>query len=78
MTKVASNRYGKSEGALKAGALMCPKCCVEYLEVEVDFEDGGTVLHDVKVLRCPTCEEEAFTPEQYDAIRARIRSAVQP
>ncbi len=78
MTKVASNRRRKSEGALKAGALMCPKCCVEYLEVEVEFEDGGTVLHDVKVLRCPTCEEEVFTPEQYDAIRARIRSAVQP
>jgi autonomous glycyl radical cofactor GrcA len=78
MTKVASNHRRKSEGALKAGALMCPKCCVEYLEVEVDFEDGGTVLHDVEVLRCPTCEEEVFTPEQYDAIRARIRSAVQP
>ena len=78
MNKVTNNRRKKSEGALKAGALMCPKCCVEYLEVEVDFEDGGTVLHDVKVLRCPTCKEEVFTPEQYDTIRARIRSAVQP
>jgi hypothetical protein len=66
------------QGAVKAGALMCPKCCVEYLEVEVDFEDGGTVLHDVKVLRCPTCEEELFTPEQYNTIKERLRNATQP
>jgi hypothetical protein len=78
MTKVTSNRRRKSEGALKAGALMCPKCCVEYLEVEVDFEDAGTVLHDVNVLRCPACEEEVFTPEQYNTIKERLRNATQP
>ena len=51
---------------------MCPTCCVELLEVEVDFEEGGNVLHNVKVLRCPICEEELFTPEQQKEIIERI------
>jgi len=62
----------KNTEALKAGALMCPTCCVELLEVEVDFEEGGNVLHNVKVLRCPICEEELFTPEQQKEIIERI------
>jgi YgiT-type zinc finger domain-containing protein len=45
---------------------------VEYVEVEFDFEVDGVILHNVKALRCPACEEEVFTPEQYEAIRKRI------
>jgi hypothetical protein len=58
--------------SIKASALLCPVCCVEYVEVEFDFEVDGVVLHNVKALRCPACEEEVFTPEQYEAIRKRI------
>jgi YgiT-type zinc finger domain-containing protein len=65
------------KGTVKAGALMCPVCCVEYVEVEVDFEYDGAILENVKMLRCPSCEEELFTPEQQDAITARINDAVQ-
>jgi hypothetical protein len=62
------------EKATKAGALLCPSCCVEYVEVQFDFEIDGIVLHDVKALRCPRCEEEVFTPEQQEIIRKRIDS----
>jgi YgiT-type zinc finger domain-containing protein len=51
---------------------------VEYVEVEFDFEFEGVVLHNVKALRCPACEEEVFTPEQYDAIRKRISDLTEP
>ena len=56
----------------KAGALLCPICCIEYLEVEFDFEVDGVVLHNVKALRCPACDEEVFTPEQYETIKKKI------
>jgi len=59
-------------GFTKAGALLCPACCVEYVEVEFDFEVDGVILHNVKALRCPACEEEQFTPEQVEAIKKRI------
>lgn len=58
---------------MRAGALLCPTCCVEYVEVEFDFEVDGAVLHNVKALRCPACEEEVFTPEQYEEIRKKIK-----
>ena len=64
----------KSEVILKAGALMCPVCCVELIEIEVDFDVDGAILHDVKVLSCPTCQEEQFTPQQLEAIEARLRN----
>ncbi|MGE5575238.1 MAG: hypothetical protein ACM3UL_03785 [Ignavibacteria bacterium] len=53
----------------KANALLCPSCCIEFVEVEFDFELDGVVLHNVKALRCPSCQEEVFTPEQIQAIR---------
>jgi YgiT-type zinc finger domain-containing protein len=56
----------------KAGALLCPTCCIEYLEVEFDFEVDGVILHNVKALRCPACDEEVFTPEQYETIKKKI------
>jgi hypothetical protein len=56
----------------KAGALLCPVCCVEYVEVEFDFEEDGFLLRNVKALRCPCCGEEVFTPQQVEAIRQRI------
>jgi len=62
----------------KAGALFCPVCCVEYVEVEFDLEVDGEVLHSVKALRCPACEEERFTPEQYDSITKRISELYKP
>lgn len=72
---MANNRGAKREVALKAGALLCPKCCVEYQEAEVDIQCDEKVLHNVKVLRCPVCEEELFTPAQHDAIMAHVRAA---
>jgi hypothetical protein len=59
---------------VKANALFCPVCCVEFVEVEFDFEFDGVVLHNVKALKCPSCEEEAFTPEQMEAIMKRVSS----
>jgi len=55
----------------KANALLCPSCCIEFVEVEFDLEFDGVVLHNVKALRCPACQEEVFTPEQVEAIRKR-------
>jgi len=63
---------------VKCEVSKCPKCDVEYVEVEVDFEYGDVILRKVKALRCPVCKEELFTPEQYGVIRARIRSVAQP
>jgi hypothetical protein len=37
----------------------------------------GVILHNVKALKCPVCEEEMFTPEQFEAIRKRIIDANQ-
>ncbi|HKM60015.1 MAG TPA: hypothetical protein VJY36_04000 [Candidatus Bathyarchaeia archaeon] len=65
------NSLNKQAGT-KASALLCPVCCVEYVEVEFDFEVDGVILHNVKALRCLACEEERFTPEQYEAIKKRI------
>ena len=56
----------------KANALLCPSCCIEYIEVEFDFEVDGIILQNVKALKCPNCSEELFTPEQSDAITDRI------
>ncbi len=56
----------------KAGALLCPTCCVEYVEVQFDFEVNGILLHNVKALRCPNCNEEIFTPEQWEIIGKQV------
>jgi hypothetical protein len=70
---VTNDSKPKGEVTLKAGALMCPVCCVELLKVEVDFDVNGVVLRDVKVLRCPVCQDEQFSPEQLDAVEVRLR-----
>ena len=57
---------------------MCPKCNKTCEEVTVDYEYQGIILRNVKALRCPDCKEELFTLEQYDAIRDRLRSVLQP
>ena len=64
----------KHEETLKAGALLCPMCCVEFIEVEVDFDVDGVVLRNVKVLRCPICQEEQFTPKQQEALEERLHN----
>ena len=64
------------EAGTKASALLCPVCCVEYVEVEFDFEVDGVILHNVKALRCPACKEERFTPEQFEVITKRISDKV--
>jgi hypothetical protein len=61
-----------NQKATKANAHLCPFCCVEYVEVEFDFEVDGVVLHNVKALRCPSCQEEAFSPEQMEEIMKKI------
>jgi hypothetical protein len=60
---------------LGAGAIVCPICCVEYIEVEFEFEFDGIILRNVKALKCPICQEEIFTPAQYDAIQDQLRSS---
>jgi hypothetical protein len=70
---LAKNSSSK-RGGTKAGALLCPSCCVEYVEVQFDFEVDGVVLHDVKALRCPRCEEEVFSPQQQEEIRKKIEA----
>ena len=57
---------------------MCPKCCVEYTEIKVDFEYEDMILKNVKVLHCPGCEEELFTSGQHNIITERIRNAAKP
>ena len=64
----------KHEDNLKAGALLCPVCCVEYIEVEADFDVEGVVLRNIKLLRCPVCQEEQFTQQQQDAFEQELRS----
>jgi hypothetical protein len=65
------SRKSQSE-TLKAGSLLCPKCCVEYIETKFDFEYDGIILTDVPTLKCPECEEELFTPEQRRSINERL------
>jgi hypothetical protein len=52
----------------KAGALLCPFCCVEYEEVVFNLAIDREVLRNVKALKCPLCEEEVFSPEQIEAV----------
>jgi hypothetical protein len=69
---------GKHIETVKAGALLCPVCCVEYINLEVDFEVEGKVFRNVKVLKCPVCQEEQFTPEQQEAFEKQIRNHQDP
>ena len=71
------NSPNKPNGT-KANALLCPACCVEYVEVEFDLEVDGVILHNVKALKCPGCEEELFTPQQYEEIKNRINDSTEP
>ena len=57
----------------KANALMCPVCCVEYVEVEFDFEVDGVVMRNVKTLQCPVCKDELFSPQQSEEITNRMK-----
>jgi hypothetical protein len=66
------NNSPTNPGSTKAGALLCPTCCVEYVEVQFDCEIDGVVLHDVKALRCPRCEEEVFSPQQQEEIKKKL------
>jgi hypothetical protein len=61
-----------NERAIKAGALLCPVCCVELIDVKADFDLDGEVLHDVKILRCPVCQEEQLGEQQYSAVEKKI------
>jgi hypothetical protein len=70
---VTCRRDSGNEPVLKAGALLCPVCCVEFIEVEVDFDVGGEVLRNVKVLKCPICQDEQFSPQQQEDIDKRLR-----
>jgi hypothetical protein len=45
---------------------------VEYVEVEFDCEIDGVVLRNVKALRCPSCREEVFTPQQQEALQQKF------
>ena len=58
--------------SIKANAILCPTCCVEYLEVQFDLEVDRAILYNVKALRCPKCREEKFTPKQAEEIMKRI------
>ncbi len=61
-----------------AGALLCPSCCIEYVQVEFDLEIDGVILHNVKALKCPECEEELFTLQQQEVIKKKIEESAKP
>jgi hypothetical protein len=63
----------KNSEIVKAGALLCPICCVEYIKLIVDFEVDGTILKNIELLKCPICQDEQFTPEQQEAFEKQIR-----
>jgi hypothetical protein len=67
---LAPNSANKTR-ANKAGALLCPNCFIEYIEVTFDCEVDGVVLHDVKALKCPRCQEEVFSPQQQEEVQKR-------
>ncbi len=77
MVNMSHDAGGKRE-VLRAGALICPTCCIEYIEIEFDFEFDGIILDNVKALKCPVCQEEIFTPEQFEAIQKRLHGFVPP
>jgi hypothetical protein len=65
--------YAKRSETVKAGALLCPVCCVEYINLEVDFEVEGTFYKNIKLLKCPVCQDELFTPEQQEELEKQIQ-----
>ena len=38
----------------------CPKCKVDYVEAECDFEYQGVLFRNVKCERCPKCGDEVY------------------
>jgi YgiT-type zinc finger domain-containing protein len=60
----------------KANALLCPSCCVEYIEVQFDFKVEDVILHNVKALKCPSCDNEVFTPQQIEKIIKKANSVM--
>lgn len=74
---MAKNSPNNSK-SVKANALLCPTCCVEYAEVEFDLEVDGVILHNVKALQCPSCKQELFTPEQQEQIRRGVNDSTKP
>ena len=73
LKSLAKNLQNKINST-KAGALMCPSCCVEYVEVQFDCEFDGVLLRDVKALKCPRCEEEVFSPQQQEDIKKKLEA----
>jgi hypothetical protein len=65
------NSHGRLSDT-KANSLLCPVCCVEYVQVEFDLEVDGVVLRNVRALMCPSCKEEIFAPEHYEEIIKRL------
>jgi hypothetical protein len=61
------------EETIKAGALLCPVCCIAYIEMEADFEIDGTIIHNVKVLHCPICQDEQLAPQQQQEIEKKLQ-----
>jgi hypothetical protein len=45
---------------------------VEYAEVQFDCEVEGVLMQGVRALRCPSCKEEVFSPEQQEEIQKKI------
>ena len=71
------NSHNKTSGT-KANALLCPHCCVEYDNIEIDLVFEGVILHNVKALRCPVCLQEQLTPERYAEILLQASNPAKP
>jgi len=69
---LTKNGNSNREPDLKAGALLCPICCVELIEAEADFDVDGAILRKVKILRCPICQEEQLSQQQCKAVEERL------
>jgi hypothetical protein len=63
----------RNEPLIKAGSLLCPICCIPYIIAEIDLKIENRVLQNVKILRCPNCEDERFNIEQQQAIEKQIK-----
>jgi len=63
----------RTKNVIKAGTVLCPLCCIEYKEMIYNCEIDGFKINNVKVLHCPKCKNEVFTPEEKEKIMEKIR-----
>lgn len=51
----------------------CPKCEVEYEEMEGNFEQFGVMIQGIGRLECPICHHRVFRGNEVDKIQESIK-----